>query len=152
MCITPSNHIFSSGWILRWWLHLHQWYLWHQQTGCGDTEERRYSGQRDKGQLCIRGISWVFFLIFFWPSAVDRTAEDMTGNREREGGSDMHQRDPGRESNPGPLQSLGTWDARSTHWAKWHPRGISFIITKRQSERCEAVGGGLAYLQGLSFN
>ena len=39
----------------------------------------------------------------------------MTGNRGRERGSDMQQMDPGRESNPGPLQSLGTWGARSTN-------------------------------------
>lgn len=27
----------------------------------------------------------------------------------------------GPESNPGPLQSLGTLDARTTNWAKRHP-------------------------------
>ena len=57
---------------------------------------------------------------------IDRTAEDMTGNKEREGGSDTQQRDPCRKSNPGPLQSLGTWDAHSTHWAKRRPTRSSF--------------------------
>ena len=37
----------------------------------------------------------------------------MTGNRERDSGSDTQQRDPGQESNPIPLQSLGTQGARS---------------------------------------
>ena len=46
---------------------------------------------------------------------IDRSAEDMIGNRERERGSDTQQRDPGLESNPGLLQSLGTWGARSTN-------------------------------------
>ena len=38
---------------------------------------------------------------------IDRSAEDMTGNRGRERGSDTQQRDLRQESNPGPLQSLG---------------------------------------------
>ena len=41
---------------------------------------------------------------------IDRSAEDMTGNRGRE--TDMQQRYPGRESNPGLLQSLGTCTAK----------------------------------------
>ena len=45
----------------------------------------------------------------------------MTGNKERERGSDTQKRNPGRESNPGTLQSLNTWDARSTHWAERRP-------------------------------
>ena len=35
--------------------------------------------------------------------------KSVTGNRVRE--TDTQQRDPGRESSPGPLQSLGTWVA-----------------------------------------
>ena len=55
----------------------------------------------------------VVCLYIFWPfyGFIDRTAEDMTGNRDRERGSDTQQRDPGWELNPGPLQRLGTWDA-----------------------------------------
>ena len=60
---------------------------------------------------------YIFFLAFY--GFIDRSAEDMTGNRERERerGSDTQQRD----SNPGPLQSLGTWGTCSTNWAKWRP-------------------------------
>ena len=43
----------------------------------------------------------------------------VTGNRDREKerGSDTQQRDSGQASNPGLLQRLGTWDARSTNCA-----------------------------------
>ena len=41
----------------------------------------------------------------------DSSAVEVTGNRMRERRSDTQQRDPGQESNPGLLQSLGTWDA-----------------------------------------
>lgn len=50
----------------------------------------------------------------------------MTGSRMRESRSDTQQRNPGRESNPGPLQSLGTCDARSTHWVKRRPAAAAF--------------------------
>ena len=63
---------------------------------------------------------YFFFLAFFY-GFIDRAAEDRTGNRERERGSDTQQRDPGREPNPGPLQSPGTWDTHPTHWAKRRP-------------------------------
>ena len=52
--------------------------------------------------------------------------EDMTEKRGRERGSDTQQRDPGRKSNPGPLQSLGTWGAHSTNWATRRP--LIFIL------------------------
>ena len=53
---------------------------------------------------------------FFWPFMALLTGklEDMTGKRGRERGSDMQQRDPGWESNPGPLQSPGTGGAHCT--------------------------------------
>ena len=70
---------------------------------------------------------YLFFLAFY--GFIDSTAEDMTGNRERERGSDTQQRDPGRESNPGLLQSLSTWDARSTHWAKRRPPRHRIIMS-----------------------
>ena len=61
-----------------------------------------------------------FFKVFFWPfyGFIDSTAKYMTGIRERERAIDTQQRHPGWESNPGPLQSLSTWDARSTNRAK----------------------------------
>ena len=40
----------------------------------------------------------------------DSSAVEVTANRMRER-SDTQQREPGLESNPGRLQSLGTWDA-----------------------------------------
>ena len=59
----------------------------------------------------------IYLFTIFWPfhGFIDSTAEAMTGNRVRGRGSDTQQRDPGRESNPGPLQSLSTWDTRSTN-------------------------------------
>ena len=47
----------------------------------------------------------IFFFLYFFAfyGFIDRTVEDMTENRDRERGSDTQQRDPDRESNPGPL-------------------------------------------------
>ena len=74
----------------------------------------------------------VFFLVF-WPlyGFVDSSAEDVTGNRIRERGSNTQQRAPGWESNPAPLQQgqcLCTWDACSTHWAKQCPLFCLFDV------------------------
>ena len=74
----------------------------------------------------------LFYFLGFFYGFIDRTAEDMTGNRERERGSDTQQRDQGWKSNPGPLQSLGTWAARSTHWAKRHPKSL-FLTSESMS-------------------
>ena len=61
-------------------------------------------------------INFIFLFLGLFYGFIDSTAEDMTGNRERKrGGSDTQQRDLSRESNPGPLQSLSTWDTRSTN-------------------------------------
>ena len=79
--------------------------------------------------------NYYYLLLYFFLSFcgfIDRTVEDTTLNRERERGSDMQQRDPGRESNPGPLQSLGTWDAHSTHRAEQHPTVENYAVTKAQ--------------------
>ena len=46
------------------------------------------------------------FFFFFWPFLALLTVQLEECDRERR--SDLQQRDPGRESNPGPLQSLGT--------------------------------------------
>ena len=66
----------------------------------------------------------ICFSNFFVPlyCFLDTIAEEMTGNRMREGGSHRQQRAPGQDSNPGPLQrgqSLCTQDACSTNWAKY---------------------------------
>ena len=65
----------------------------------------------------------IIYMYFFgaFLSIIQRTAEATTGIRVRERGSDTQQRASGWNSNPGPLQrgqSLCTWDARSTNWAK----------------------------------
>ena len=67
---------------------------------------------------CSCPFFFFFFKVFFWPfyDFIDSTVEDMTGNREREGGSDTQQRDP------------GTWDTRSTNWAKWRPSSSPFLL------------------------
>ena len=57
------------------------------------------------------------FFKFFYGFIVS-TAEEMTGNRTRERGSDMWQEAPDRDSNPGPLRqgiSLSSWEALSTN-------------------------------------
>ena len=64
---------------------------------------------------------YFFFLAFMALLTVQ--LKRVTGTRVRERGSDMQQGDQGRESNPGPLQSLSTWDARSTNWPKQRPDG-----------------------------
>ena len=43
---------------------------------------------------------------------IDSTAKEGDKNKVKERGSDMQQRDLGRESNPGQLLSLSTWDDR----------------------------------------
>ena len=55
--------------------------------------------------LILHFYLFIYFLsIFFWPFGfIDRTDEEMTGNRLRERGSDRHQGAPGRDLNPGPL-------------------------------------------------
>ena len=74
-----------------------------------------------------------FFLkeLFFWTFGfIDRTAEDLD-RKQREGGSDTQQNDPGQESNPGPLQrgqSPCTGDTWSTNWAERHPLLESFWL------------------------
>ena len=61
-------------------------------------------------------------VFFFWPfMALLIEQLKIWQEMERESWSDMQQGDPGQESNLGPLQSLGTWDARSTHWANASP-------------------------------
>ena len=42
----------------------------------------------------------------------------------------MEQRDPGQESNPDPLQSLGTWVVRATNQAKRHPQCFKYLTCK----------------------
>ena len=64
-----------------------------------------------------------FFLAF--PGFIDRNAEECDRKQGREG-SDTQQGDPGRESNPGPLQSLGTWVAHATNRAKRRPSSNFF--------------------------
>ena len=68
---------------------------------------------------------YFFYCLFLaFHGFIDSTAEEVTGNRVKESVSDMQQRGPGWESNPGLLQrgqSLCTWDTCSTHWAKWQP-------------------------------
>ena len=71
------------------------------------------------------------FKCSFWPfyGFIDRIAGEVAGNRMRERGRDTQQRAPGWKSNPGPLQrgqSLCTWDARSTNWAKRRPNARLF--------------------------
>ena len=68
-------------------------------------------------------------LFCFWPFLAFLTGQlkSVTGNRVREG---EWQSDPGRESNPGPLQSLGTWVARATNRAKRRPKTL-FLLQKR---------------------
>ena len=67
-------------------------------------------------------INICIFLTFY--GFIDCSAENMTGNKGRERGSDTQKRDPRQESNPGPLQSLSTWDTCSTTWAKRCPISI----------------------------
>ena len=72
--------------------------------------------------LVVFGFSFFFFLSIFlaFHGFIDSTVEELTGNRERDRGSDTQQRDPGQESNSDPMQqgqSLCTWDACSTNWA-----------------------------------
>ena len=74
--------------------------------------------------VCFFTLFSIFFKVFVGLLWLSRSDEDLIGNKMRERGSDMQQRDPGLESNLGPLQrgqSLCTWDARSTHRAKQHP-------------------------------
>ena len=68
----------------------------------------------------VSTLTWMYFFIYLFFSNIflafygfiHGTAEDI---KRKQG-----------ESNPGPLQSFGTWDARSTHWAKWCPRWMYF--------------------------
>ena len=53
----------------------------------------------------------------------------MTGNRGRERGSDTQQR-----------ACLGTWDARSTNWAKRRPVVLSSFKAMQVVQRCFACG------------
>ena len=88
-----------------------------------------------------------FFLAFY--GFIDRTAEDMTRNRkrEREREGEWHKakgRRPGVE--PTALQSLGTWDARSTNWTKRRPRNIfclmlifNYIIIPAKLGPCKTI-------------
>lgn len=67
----------------------------------------------------FKHIFWAFWLLLTEQLKSDRKQVEI------ERGSDMQQRAPGGESNLGPLQrgqSLCTWDARSTNWAKWRPQ------------------------------
>ena len=57
--------------------------------------------------------TWPRFLAFMALLTVQLKRVTGDGVRERE--SDTQQRDPGWESNLGPLQSLSTWDARSAN-------------------------------------
>ena len=69
-----------------------------------------------------------FLKVFFGPfGLLIGKLKTWTGNRIKERGSDMQQRAPGWESNPDPLQwwqSLCTWDACSTNWAKRAPEAF----------------------------
>ena len=63
-----------------------------------------WQGERLNTNTIDLDFYFIFFKYFF--GLIDRTAEDMTGNRERDG--EWHAaKGPGRELNPGPLQSLG---------------------------------------------
>ena len=64
----------------------------------------------------------------------DSTAWRVGQETGKEMGSDTQQRDPGRESNPGPLQSLGTWVARATDWAMRRPYLPTFLTNTVQYE------------------
>ena len=55
---------------------------------------------------------------------IDRTAEECDRKQGKRGGNDTQQGDPGRELNPGPLQNLGTWVARTTNQAKRRPHNF----------------------------
>ena len=72
---------------------------------------------------------WIKYNIYIFLN-IDRAAEDVTGNRLREGGETRSK---------GPLQrrqSLCTLDAHVTHWAKWHPNYVEFhlIISSDSSD------------------
>ena len=86
-----------------------------------------------------------FFLAFY--GFIDRIAEDMTENREREGRSDTQQMDPGWESNPGPLRALST-ELNGAHYVifktfktfinnvrSWHRSGS--LLTAPQDVACK---------------
>ena len=79
--------------------------------------------QISKGPYFYLHISGKIFNYFFGPlyGFIDRTAEDTTGNRIRERGSDPQQRAPGQDSNLGLLQRGRSGDARSTNWAQRRP-------------------------------
>ena len=94
----------------------------------------------------MHSFSFFFCLfIYFWPFMALLIEQLKIWQEERERGSDTQQRDPGRELNPGPLQSLGTWDARSTHWAKWRPKffilcvryGQNYILKRTLATNCK---------------
>ena len=73
--------------------------------------------------LCWLPSSSNFFLAF--SGFIDRNAEECDRKQGREV-SDTQQGDPRRESNPGPLQSPGTWVAHATNRAKRRPSSNFF--------------------------
>lgn len=68
-------------------------------------QTRARHAQRPVGLLAGFRYELFFFKHSFWPlyAFIHRTAQDMSGNRMRQRGSDMQRRDPGRDSNLGPL-------------------------------------------------
>ena len=115
----------SRSWTLPWWLcDLLQepytgWYTWPHL-------------KRNYYHYCHIFIIYLFLLVICF---IDRTAEDMIGNRMKERGSDTRQTTPRPELNPGPLQwgrSLCTWDSCSTNWAKRPPIQVSFDMVWHQ--------------------
>ena len=66
-----------------------------------------------------------FFFLAFMALLIEQLKIWQETGREREREGEWH-----AAKNPGPLQSLGTWDAHSTHWAKGHPEKCFFLRKK----------------------
>ena len=136
----PSEHprghyrcVFFNMGVPGWGCHTHT--LSIMGHALGGAFKCAYRNLEGKGFPVFHLFFILFYFIFlflniFWAFMallIEHLKIWQETGREREGGNDMQQRDPGRELNPGLLQSPGTWDARSNPLS-WTANFCSFFL------------------------
>ena len=117
-CLKTPLSLVRQNWALS---PMSLWPSLSEET-CWDPTQTHELRQDITGTYFFLFLFFKYFFGLWWLYWLYST--EMTGKRVRERGSDMQKRDPDLDSNPGPLQwgqSLCTWDARSTTWAKRCP-------------------------------